>query len=133
MKLSMTVDDWNRLSGAVIGAAIAVHRELGPGLLESAYEFCLARELESKGHRVARQLPLPIAYLGEVLPQSYRLDLVVDSCLIVEVKSVDQLAPIHTAQVLTYLRIAKSPLGLLINFNVTKLTSGVRRVVNGLA
>ena len=112
----------------IIGAAIAVHRALGPGLLESAYEACLSWELEARGVRFARQVALPVEYRGKLLEVGYRMDLVVEDCVIVELKAVEQLTPLHDAQMLTYLKLARIPLGLLINFNVSLLKDGVRRM-----
>ena len=120
----------NALSKVVIGACIEVHRQLGPGLLESAYEICLCRELQSLSIPFERQKLLPVRYKGELVDAGYRLDLVVDNCLLVELKSVEQLLPIHGAQVLTYLKLSEIKLGLLINFNVVMLKQGVKRVVN---
>ncbi|HAV22573.1 MAG: GxxExxY protein [Ignavibacteria bacterium GWA2_55_11] len=116
-------------SYTVLGAAIEVHKALGPGLLESAYESCLYRELQLRGIQVVRQVPLPIVYKDVHLDCGYRMDLVIDDNLVVEVKSVDALAPIHEAQILTYLRFARLPLGLLINFNVLRLKEGIRRFI----
>lgn len=118
----------NRISEAVIGSAIETHRFLGPGLLESAHEICLAPELVSQGHRVERQRKLPVVYRSSRLDCGYRLDLVVDDVLIVEVKAVDQLVALHSAQLLSYLKLSGLPLGLLINFNVGLLKQGVRRL-----
>jgi|WetSurMetagenome_2_1015567.scaffolds.fasta_scaffold557035_2 GxxExxY protein len=118
----------DRISAAVIGCAIDVHRFLGPGLLESAYEICLAHELMSQGHQVERQRQIPVLYRGTPIDCGYRLDLVVDDVLIVEVKAVESLQPIHSAQLLSYLRLSGLPLGLLINFNVGLLKQGVRRL-----
>ena len=120
----------NALSKVDIGACIEVHRQLGPGLLESAYEICLCRELQSLSIPFERQKLLPVRYKGELVDAGYRLDLVVDNCLLVELKSVEQLLPIHDAQVLTYLKLSEIKLGLLINFNVVMLKQGVKRVVN---
>ena len=122
----------NRVTGAIIGAAMAVHRELGPGLLESAYEACLAFELSDRGLRVEQQKPLPLRYRELTLDCGYRLDLLVDEAVVVEVKSVEALAPIHKAQLLSYLRLLDLRVGLLINFNVITLKSGIQRVVNNL-
>jgi GxxExxY protein len=113
----------------VIGAAIEVHRHLGPGLLESAYESCLAYELRQRGIKVEAQQVLPVMYKGLALDAGYRLDLLVEQTLIVEIKSVEELHPIHTAQVLTYLKQMKLSLGLLINFNVPLLRNGIKRIV----
>jgi GxxExxY protein len=115
------------LSKLVIGAAIEVHRQLGPGLLESSYEECLCFELAQRGVAHERQIPLPIVYKGHRLDAGYRIDLVVERTLIVEVKSVDQLARIHEAQVLTYLRLSGLETALLINFNAVLLKNGLRR------
>lgn len=119
------------LSGKVIvGAAIEVHRNLGPGLLESIYQEGLAAELALQGIQIARELVLPVQYKGIKLKQGLRLDLLVEGDLIVEVKAVESLLPIHTAQLLTYLRLAGKPLGLLLNFNVETMRQGIKRVVN---
>jgi GxxExxY protein len=112
-----------------IDSALQVHKALGPGLLESAYEHCLAHELALRGAKVQRQLGLPVVYEGERLDAGYRLDLVVDGSVIVEVKSLDALAPIHDAQVLTYLKLSGLRIGLLINFNVVLLKQGIKRLV----
>ncbi|MCC6602486.1 MAG: GxxExxY protein [Anaerolineae bacterium] len=116
----------------IIGGAIAVHKALGPGLLESAYEACLVYELRQRGLKVERQKELPIIY-GEVkLDCGYRLDLFVEDSVIAELKAVDRLASIHEAQLLSYLKLANCRLGLLINFNVTLLKRGIRRLANNL-
>jgi GxxExxY protein len=118
------------LTEQVIGAAIDVHRELGPGLLESAYEECLCHELHLRNLDFKRQVSIPLIYKGLALDCGYRLDVVVRDVVIVEVKSVDQVLPIHQAQLLTYLRLTKKNVGLLINFNVAVLKNGiVRRVL----
>ena len=120
----------NRVTEAIIGAAIAVHRELGPGLLESAYEACLAYELTQQGLKVEQQKPLPVIYREVRLECGYRLDLVVEDVVIVEFKSVEKLTPVHQAQVLSYFRLANCPVGLLVNFNVKVLIDGVHRLAN---
>lgn len=125
-------DAINELSNAVIGAAIEVHRIMGPGLLESVYEECLRIELASKGIPSRTQVPTPLRYKGTDLRATYRADLVIASTLLVEVKSVDKLAPIHDAQVLTYLKLLNLPLGFLFNFNETLLKNGLRRLANGI-
>jgi GxxExxY protein len=112
-----------------IDSALQVHRALGPGLLESAYEHCLAHELALRGVKVQRQFGLPVVYEGERLDAGYRLDLVVDGSVIVEVKSLDVLAPIHHAQVLTYQKLSGLRIGLLINFNVVLLKQEIKRLV----
>jgi GxxExxY protein len=121
----------NAVSEQVIGAAIEVHRYLGPGLLESVYEACLVRELELRAISHRRQSPLIGSYKGRQLDVSFKVDLVVDEVLLVELKAVEVLLDVHTAQVLTYLRLSQLRFGLLINFNVPVLWRGVRRVVNG--
>ena len=122
------VQELNNLSESVIGAAVEVHRQLGPGLLESVYEVCLYSELKSLGMQVQRQVPLPITYKGVVLEEGMRLDLLVGRSLIVELKAVEALLPIHSAQVITYLKLSKLPSGLLLNFNVTVLRQGIKRL-----
>ena len=119
-----------KTTGEIIGAAIEVHRELGPGLLESSYEICLARELELRGISFEFQKGLPLEYKGVRLDCGYRLDLLVSDAVIVEVKSVATLAPIHEAQLLTYLKLTGVKVGLLINFNVVVLKSGLKRLVH---
>jgi GxxExxY protein len=120
----------DHITEAIIGAAIEVHRALGPGLLESAYEACLAFELAQQGLKVEQQKPLPVVYKEVKLDCGYRLDLLVEDSVIVEIKAVDQLAPIHHAQLLSYLRLSGRKVGLLINFNVQVLKDGIQRVVN---
>lgn len=120
------------LTEKVIGAAIEVHRVLGPGLLESVYEDCLCRELRCRDIPYARQLGFPVVYKGEDLGSRHRIDLVVDQELIVELKSVEKLLPIHQAQLLTELRLTRMSIGLLINFNVPSLRLGLKRIVNGV-
>ena len=118
-------------TGEIISAAIAVHRELGPGLLESTYEACLFYELEQRGLGVEKQRELPVRYRGVKLDCGYRIDLLVENSVIVELKSVDALLPIHEAQLLSYLKLSGLKVGLLINFNVEVLKTGVkRRVLN---
>jgi GxxExxY protein len=120
----------NRITESIIGAAIEVHRALGPGLLESAYEACLTFELVQRGLKVEQQKPLPVVYREVKLDCGYRLDLLVEQAVIVEVKAVDRLMSIHQAQLLSYLRLAGCKVGLLLNFNVKVLKDGIRRVVN---
>jgi len=118
------------LTESIIGAAIDVHRELGPGLLETAYEECLCHELHLRGMHFLRQVELPVGYKGLKLDCGYRLDVVVEEQVILELKSIEQLLPIHQAQLLTYLRLSAMKIGLLINFNVAVLKNGiVRRVL----
>jgi GxxExxY protein len=120
----------NEVSGQVIGASIEVHRELGPGLLESAYESCLVYELRQRGIRVEQQVPQPVFYKGLQLECAYRLDLLVENRVIVELKAVEALLPVHQAQLLTYLKLRQLRLGLLINFNVPILKNGIKRLLN---
>jgi len=121
--------EFDELSNRVIGCALEVHRELGPGLLESTYEQCLARELKLNGIRFKLQHPQPVEYKGVRLDCGYRVDLPVEDKLIIELKSVEQIKGIHEAQLLTYMRLAGVKTGLLMNFNVTKLKSGIKRFV----
>jgi GxxExxY protein len=120
----------NEISGKIIGAAIEVHKMLGPGLLESAYEECLCCEMQLRGIKFERQVPLPLNYKGVNLDCGYRLDLLVEDKVIVELKTVEAIAPIHEAQILTYLKLRDIRLGLIINFNVRLLVEGRRRFVN---
>ena len=121
----------NEISSKIIGAAIEVHKHLGPGLLESTYEACLAYELKQLGFDVKQQLALPVIYKEVKLDAGYRIDLLVDNKVIIEIKSVESLADIHTAQLLTYLKLKDLKLGLLINFNSVKVIDGVKRIING--
>src|ERR1700751_1587976 len=121
--------EFDELSRNVIGCAIEVHRNLGPGLLESTYRQCLAYELSQAGISFQMEVPLPIRYKGILIDCGYRIDLLVSGDLIIEVKSVETLLPIHQAQILTYMRLAKIPIGLLLNFNVMKLQNGIKRFV----
>jgi GxxExxY protein len=121
---------FNEITEQVIGACIEIHRELGPGLLESAYEECLCCELAQRGIRFERQKPLPVKYKNVSLDCGYRLDLVVEGKIIVELKTVEQLLPIHEAQLLTYLKLSGLTLGVLINFNVPVLKNGIKRIAN---
>ncbi len=122
----------NQITEGIIGAAINVHRELGPGLLESAYEACLVYELMEHGFTVERQKSLPITYKGKQVNCGYRIDLLVEGQVIVELKAVDRLEPIHDARLLSYLKLSGYKVGLLINFNVKVLKDGIRRLVHGL-
>lgn len=122
----------NEISSAVIGLAIKVHKKLGPGLLESAYEHCLHYELVKSGWNVEKQKGLPLIYDEVRLECGYRVDLLVDKIVVIEIKSVEHLNDLHLAQTLTYLRLSNCKLGLLINFNVPLLKTGIRRVVNNL-
>jgi GxxExxY protein len=122
----------NELSEKIIGAAIKVHKNLGPGLLESAYEECLYYELEKLQLTVEKQKPMPLIYEDVKLDIGYRLDIMVENKVVIEIKSVDALNDVHLAQILTYLKLSNCKLGLLINFNVSLLKNGIRRVVNNL-
>jgi GxxExxY protein len=120
--------DLNKITERIIGAAIEVHRHLGPGLLESTYQSCLAKEMSLLGLDFEQEKPLPLEYKGLKLNCGYRMDFLVEQSVIVELKSVDKLLPIHEAQMLTYLRLSKCKIGLLINFNVPILKQGIKRM-----
>jgi GxxExxY protein len=124
------VDEINRITERIIGAAIEIHRELGPGLLESAYEQCLVWELEAAGMHVERQVLIPITYKGKEVADAFRLDLLIEKQVLVELKSIDDFAPVHTAQVLTYLKLTGLKVGLILNFKVDVMRKGIRRVVS---
>ena len=121
----------NQITGKIIGAAIKVHSILGPGLLESAYHACLAHELRKQGLAVESQVGLPLVYDGEKLDLGYRIDLIVNDVVIVEVKCVEAVIPVHQAQLLSYMRLSGRQVGLLINFHVAHLRDGIRRMVDG--
>ncbi len=129
---TVTLPSVNLISRDIIGAAVEVHRHLGPGLLESAYLQCLCDELGRRGIVFDHEVPVPLRYKDRQLDCGYRLDLLVAGRVIVELKTVEKIMAIHEAQLLSYLRLLHLPLGLLINFNVTRLTTGVRRIANGL-
>jgi len=116
------------LTGRIIGAAIAVHRDLGPGLLEGTYEECLAAELDFCGIRFEKQVSLPISYREKILTRAYRLDFVVEKSVVLELKAVEKILPVHEAQMLTYLRLSGLETGLVINFNSVPLKAGIRRI-----
>lgn len=122
-------EELDKITSAVIAAAIAVHRELGPGLLESTYETCLAYELVEDGWHVEQQKALPVKYRGVHLECGYRIDLLIEKKVVIEIKAVDRLQPIHQAQLLSYLKLSGCKVGLLINFNVRILKNGIRRMV----
>lgn len=129
----MSTEEWtsiNKLSEEVIGAAIEVHRELGPGLLERTYRRCLAWELEHRGLDVGEEVRVPVRYKQAEIADTYRLDLLVEDTIIVELKRVSHVLPVHRAQLLTYLRAARRPLGLLLNFHEARLVDGVHRLAN---
>ena len=121
--------EFDKLSEKVIGCALEVHRNLGPGLLESTYEQCLARELKLAEIEFKLQYPLPVDYKGIKLDCGYRVDMLIENCLIVELKSVDKVLPIHEAQLLTYMKLAEISIGLMMNFNVPQLKKGIKRYV----
>jgi GxxExxY protein len=121
----------NHVTSAIIGCCIEIHRQTGPGLLESAYEAMLAYELSSRGMDVKTQVKVPLIYKGTCLEETaYRLDLLVENCVIVELKSVEKLAPVHFTQTLTYLRLANKRIALLINFNTKLVKEGIHRIIN---
>jgi GxxExxY protein len=119
-----------KLTEAIIGAAIEVHRELGPGLMESVYEECLCHELSIRGLAFQRQVPLPIHYKKVHLDCGYRMDVVVEGCVVLELKAVENVLPVHEAQLITYLKLSRMPVGLLMNFNVSALKNGITRRVH---
>jgi GxxExxY protein len=121
---------FDHVTHEIIAAAVAVHRALGPGLLESAYKTCLCYELAERNIRFAKESSIPVTYKNVRIEVCYRVDLIVEDSVVVELKSVDQIAPIHQAQVLTYMKLTGCPLGLIINFNVPKLTDGVKRLLS---
>lgn len=123
-------EDIDRLAAIVVDSAFSVHNELGPGLLENVYEACLSHELKLRGVNHLLQVPVPVDYKGIRLEIGYRADVIVEQKLLIEIKAVDQLLPVHTAQVITYLRIKRFPLGLLINFNEVLIKAGIHRVLN---
>ena len=125
-----SASDLNQITHGIIAAAIEVHRHLGPGLLESAYQVCVCYELSRMGLSFTREVHLPLSYKGLQLDCSYRIDLLVEDAVLVELKSIEQILPIHSAQLLTYLRASHKPIGLLINFNVLVLKDGIKRIVN---
>lgn len=121
----------NRISGAIIDAAISVHSALGPGLLESAYEACLLYELRKRGLSVEAQVPLPVVYESVRLEIGYRIDLLVEDVVVVELKACESIVPVHRIQLLSYLKLSKKPLGLLLNFHVPLMRDGIVRMKNG--
>lgn len=128
----MNKEEINKLSGIILDSAIEVHRNLGPGLLESVYEVCLCKELDSRGIKYARQVSLPVFYKGEELEADFRIDILVENEIIIELKAVEAMIPVFEAQLLTYLKLSNKKLGLLINFNVPRLIDGYKRMLNGL-
>jgi GxxExxY protein len=126
-----TEKDYNELTGRIIESAIEVHKELGPGLLESVYEVCFIAALRTKGLSVKKQVVLPVYFKGEQLDKDFVIDLLVNDLIVLELKSVETILPIHEAQLVTYLKLSNKKLGLLINFNVILLKEGIRRRING--
>lgn len=127
-----SVNELNAITGQIVDAAIEVHSQLGPGLLESAYQSCLTHELRTRGYKVSCQLQLPLNYKGIQLDLGYRIDMMVEEAVVVETKSVEKLLPVHEAQLLSYLRLSDKRLGLLLNFKTAQLRDGIRRMVNNL-
>jgi GxxExxY protein len=130
MKKVVVPDQIETIARNAVDAALAVHRALGPGLLESAYRDCLQLELTARGHRLDREQALPITYRGQIIPRAFRTDLLVDKALLIELKAIDAILPVHRVQTATYLRFLRLPLGLLINFHVPLLKDGLHRVLN---
>ena len=126
----MNKDRFNQLSGEIIDAAITVHKEMGPGLLESVYELCLLKELQLRNIFVENQVAVPLYYKGENLNKDFRIDILVEKEIIIELKAVDYLLPVHEAQIISYLKLTDKKLGFLINFNVPLLKEGFKRFVN---
>jgi GxxExxY protein len=129
--MSFSEKDYNELSGEIIEACIEVHKELGPGLMESVYEICLISVLKRKKLNPKQQVSLPVIFKGEKLNKEFVIDILVDDKIILELKSVEAILPVHEAQLVTYLKLADKKLGLLVNFNVPLLTQGIRRKING--
>ncbi len=127
----MNKEMYDQITGKVLMAAIAVHREMGPGLLEAVYEYCLCKELDTMGLNVESQYRLPLYYKGENLQKDFRLDILVENHVLIEIKAVEKLLPVHDAQVISYLKLSNLKIGLLINFNVPVLKQGFRRFING--
>lgn len=127
---SLPLSELNKLTEAIIAAAIAVHRFLGPGLLESTYEACLIYELRKRGLQVRKQVELPVVYDGMLIDCAYRIDVLVEEAVVLELKSVEAISKLHEAQLISYLKLSDARLGLIINFNVLKLVDGVRRIAN---
>jgi len=126
----MTVENLNRISKTILDACITVHREMGPGLLESIYELCLLDELQQRGLVVASQVSIPLRFKGKELSKDFRIDILVENEIVLEIKAVDILLPVHEAQIISYLKLADKRLGFLINFNVPLLKNGFKRFVH---
>jgi GxxExxY protein len=130
MKPIIIPDDIEKMATLAVDAAFAVHVELGPGLLESAYEACFAHELDIRGVKYQRQLPIPLNYKGKLIEVGFRADMLIEQRLLIELKAVEEIIPVHKAQVITYLKVLKLPLGLLINFNEVLIKHGIHRIPN---
>ncbi|MCD6355435.1 MAG: GxxExxY protein [Prolixibacteraceae bacterium] len=126
----MNKEKFNQLSGEILDASITVHREMGPGLLESVYELCLLKELQLRKILAENQVPVPLFYKGEDLNKDYRIDILVENEIVIELKAVEYILPVHEAQIISYLKLTDKKLGFLINFNVSLLKEGFRRFVN---
>jgi len=126
----MNKERYNQLSGEILDAAITVHKEMGPGLLESVYELCLVRELHLRNVYVEHQVPVPLFYKGEILNKDFRIDILVEHEIIIELKAVEFIIPVHEAQIISYLKLTNKRLGFLINFNVQLMKEGFKRYVN---
>lgn len=126
-----TKEQYDDLTGRIIGCAIEVHKELGPGLMESVYEVCFAEELIKDGLQIKRQVSLPVFYKGRALNKEFIIDLLIEDSVVVELKSIELILPVHEAQLVTYLKLSDKKIGLLINFNVPVLKDGIRRRING--
>ena len=131
-KIPASVEAINRWSSVVLNAAIAVHREMGPGLLEAVYQHCMVKELRDRGLNVFMMVPVPLCYKGSELSKDYVIDILVEDEIILELKAVEGILPVHEAQIITYLKLANKRLGFLVNFNVPLLKQGFKRFVNGL-
>ncbi|MCD4796547.1 MAG: GxxExxY protein [Candidatus Cloacimonetes bacterium] len=127
----MTLDELNKISKQVLDAAIEVHKQLGPGLLESVYEYCLCKELELRNINYKKQVNIPVFYKNEPVGTNFIIDILVENELILELKTVEKILPVHNAQLLSYLRLTNKRLGILINFNVPRLVDGWKRIING--
>ncbi len=125
----VSLDELNKVSGEVVDAALDVHSALGPGLLENVYEYALAHELSERGLKVEKQVPIPVIYKNAQLEIGFRIDLLVEECLIVELKAVELILPIHEAQIMTYLKLTGCHVGLLLNFNVGSMKKGIKRII----
>ena len=126
----MNRDVLNKISKEIVDACITVHKEMGPGLLESVYEYCLLKEFELRNIKAENQVSIPLCYKGELLTKDYRIDILVENEIILELKAVDTILPVHKAQIISYLKLADKRLGFLLNFNVDLMKNGVKRIVN---